>query len=168
MNSVNDSRLLLKCQIFISQQVVEMVKIRLENLGYDLSRVIFMPATDDYMEQYQLIDIALDTYPYPGGGTTCDALYMGVPVISLYGEQHGTRFGYSILKNVGLEDLAVRTESEYVAKAIALADDKELLDALHRNLRHRLLDSPLMDETGYMQDLEKAYQDIYREFMQKL
>ena len=167
LNAVADSRLILKCQIFISPQAVKLAKARLRNLGYDLSRVSFMPATDDYMEQYQLLDIALDTYPYPGGGTTCDALYMGVPVVSLYGEQHSTRFGYSILKNVGLDDLATQIESEYVDKAVALAYDLELLDVLHRNLRQIMLDSPLMDERLYMHDLEEAYKKIYSEFMKR-
>lgn len=168
MKDVENSRLLLKCQIFVSPQAVKLAQDRLADLGYDLSRILLVPATADYMEQYLSVDIAFDTYPYPGGGTTCDALYMGVPVISLYGKQHGTRFGYSILKAVGIEDLAVETESEYIAKAISLTADGELLNLLHKNLRHMMLNSSLMDENAYMQDLEEVYKEIYRKSKQGL
>ena len=161
LNAVSDSRLFLKSQVFVSPQAVEVARQRLISVGYDLSCVIFAPATDDYMAQYLEVDIALDTYPYTGGGTTCDALYMGVPVVSLYGEPHGTRFGYSLLKNVGLEELAVKTEAEYIEKAIALANDWELLQLLHQNLRKIMLESPLMDEVVYMRDLEEEYMKIY-------
>lgn len=166
--AVDKSRLLLKSQVFVSSSAIKLAKERLCNLGYDLSRVDFAPATDTYMEDYLSVDIALDTYPYPGGGTTCDALYMGVPVVAMYGKTHGSRFGYSILKNIGLEDLAVQTEAEYVAKAVALAEDWELLDLLHKQLRDRMLQSPLMDEQHYVKEIENIYKKIWQETEAKL
>lgn len=161
LNRVEDARLYLKSQVFVSTQVVTKAKERLQAIGYDLNRVLFAPATSDYMEQYLSIDIALDTYPYPGGGTTCDALYMGVPVISMYGAGYGSRFGFSILKNAGIEELAVQTENEYIEKAVSLANDWALLDMLHCNLRDIILASPLMNQKLYMEQLEKIYMDIY-------
>ncbi|MBR1697111.1 MAG: hypothetical protein IJ712_02665, partial [Anaerovibrio sp.] len=95
MTQVPDSHLLLKCQVLVSESACAMVRERLEKSGLDLERVILEPATNTYMSRYLDVDIALDTYPYPGGGTTCDALYMGVPVISRYGKRRGSRFGLS-------------------------------------------------------------------------
>ncbi len=164
LQRVENSRLLLKAQVFVSATATIEVKNRLQNMGYDMKRVDFAPTTDPYMQEYLNVDIALDSYPYPGGGTTCDALYMGVPVVSMYGKQHGTRFGYSILKNVGLEELAVQTPVEYITKAVALANDWELLDALHINLRKMMLESPLMDEKIYLRDIENAYQEIWQKY----
>jgi predicted O-linked N-acetylglucosamine transferase (SPINDLY family) len=156
------SQLLLKSQVFVSPSAVSMAKERLQRIGYDMSMVLFAPATDNYMAEYLDVDIALDTYPYPGGGTTCDALYMGVPVITMYGRHHGSRFGYSILKNVGLEELAVENESAYISRAVALAGDRDLLDALHRNLREMMLKSPLMDEKNYLMQVEQLYKEIWQ------
>lgn len=109
------------------------------------------------------MDIALDTYPYPGGGTTCEALYMGVPVVSRYGRRHGSRFGYSLLCNTGLEELTAETEEAYVEKAVALAEDEELLAALHRILRDRFASSPVMDAKGYVGEVEAAYERIWED-----
>jgi predicted O-linked N-acetylglucosamine transferase (SPINDLY family) len=161
---VPNSQLLLKSQVFVSPSAITLAKERLQRIGYDLSRVLFAPATDTYMTEYLDVDIAFDTYPYPGGGTTCDALYMGTPVVTMYGRRHGSRFGYSILKNVGLEELAVEDESAYINKAVALASDWDLLDALHKNLRGRMMKSPLMDEKNYLIQVEQLYREIWQEY----
>ena len=95
--------------------------------GIDLERVDFEDFEDNYIRKYERADIALDTFPYPGGGTTCDALYMGVPVITLVGERHNSRFGYSLLANMGLEELCAFSVKEYIQKAIELANDRERL-----------------------------------------
>lgn len=167
LQTVHKSVLLLKSQVFVSLQAVKMAEKRLGNLGYDLSYVFFEPATDTYMEDYLRVDIALDTYPYPGGGTTCDALYMGVPVVSMYGETHGSRFGYSILKNIGLEELSAKSWRGYKEIAIGLAQDEELLNALHKTLRERMLQSALMDEDRYIRSIETVYKKIYIDFWGK-
>ncbi|MBR2142018.1 hypothetical protein [Anaerovibrio sp.] len=160
MARVTDSRLLIKCQLLVSESACEMVCKRLEALGLDISRIELEAATNTYMNRYLDVDIALDTYPYPGGGTTCDALYMGVPVISRYGKRRGSRFGLSILSNTGLGELAVSNINEYIERAVGLATDEELLDVLHKNLRRMMNSSPIMDGKKYMEELEKAYIDI--------
>ena len=138
MQRVPGSCLLLKAPAYVSDTLVLEAYQRFQQLGFDMERVIFEPSSLDYMDRYLDVDIALDTYPYPGGGTTMDALYMGVPVITLYGERRNTRFGLSILKNIGIEDLAVSTMADYEARAVGLAQDPELLDLLHRQLRQML------------------------------
>jgi predicted O-linked N-acetylglucosamine transferase (SPINDLY family) len=160
MAQVPDSCLLLKCQVLVSESACALVRQRLEKLGLDLERITLEPATNTYMNRYLDVDVALDTYPYPGGGTTCDALYMGVPVVSLYGDRRGSRFGLSILNNTGLGELAVSNINEYIERAVGLASDKELLDVLHKSLRRMMTAAPIMDGKKYMAELEKAYISI--------
>ena len=157
LERVPKSRLLVKCQELFAPKMREEVLRRMAKAQIDIERVDLEPATSDYMERYLAVDIALDTYPYPGGGTTCDALYMGVPVVTRYGRRRGTRFGLSLLKNAGLESLAAADGKAYIEKAAALAHDAELLDELHRQLRTRLADSPVMQATGYMEEMERFY-----------
>ena len=125
---------------------------------------MFEKGTGSYMERYLDVDIALDTYPWPGGGTTCDTLYMGVPVVSRYGDRRGTRFSYGLLQNIGLGELTAATTEEYIEKAVALALDEELLDALHKNLRTMMEQSPLMDATRYIREVEAHYEEIWRKW----
>ena len=164
MERMPTSELLLKSQIFFAPAMVEAARMRLERLGFDLTRVILEPATTDYMERYLDVDIALDTYPWPGGGTTCDALYMGVPVVTLYGERRSTRFSYALLTHVGLEELAVQSSADYVAYAVTLAGDLDRLDQLHVGLRARMEGSAIMDQEGYMSALERAYVNALKDW----
>lgn len=121
--------------------------------------------TLDYIHEYMDMDVALDTFPYTGGGTTCEAIYMGVPVVTLAGTRHGTRFGLSLLENVGLGELAARTPEEYVEKAAALASDGELLTALHKNLRRMIQRSPVMDGRSYVREVEAMYEGLWQEWL---
>ena len=164
LRRVPRSRLLLKSFVLESPEVAEAAYQRLKALGLPMERVIFEPATKNYMERYLDVDIALDTYPWPGGGTTCDTLYMGVPVVSRYGERRSTRFSYGILKNVGLGELTAETVDEYVEKAVTLALDEELLDTLHKNLRNMLEQSPVMDAARYIREIEEQYKEIWRKW----
>ena len=96
---------------------------------------------------------------------TCVALYMGVPVVTLAGTRHGARFGLSLLENVGIGELAAKNEQEYIEKAVALARDKELLTALHAQLRPMMQASPLMDGRNYVREMEAAYERIWGEWI---
>jgi len=134
---------------------------RLKNLGLNIEQIELRNFSADYLEQYNEIDIALDTFPYNGGVTTCDALIMGVPVISMRGDRHGNRMAYSILKNVGVEELAVSNLNEYIQRAIYLANDKDLLQVLHKNLRTMFQNSPLTDTENYVREIEEIYLQIW-------
>lgn len=164
LQRVPKSKLLLKGPAFSDTKTVLAAFQRLERLGFDMNRVFFEAASKNYMERYLDVDIALDTYPYPGGGTTCDALYMGVPVITRYNDRHSVRFSYGILSVIGMSELASRTTKGYIEKAAALAGDIDLLDGLHCNLRAIMQGSPLMDDTGYIQEVEGFYRQIWREY----
>lgn len=165
LDAVPNSRLYLKAFVFNKNCGGDRALERLKAAGIDLARVDAEPFALDYVRCYERVDIALDTFPYPGGGTTCDALYMGVPVITLVGERHNSRFGYSLLMNMGLDELCAFTADEYVAKAVALAGDRERLRELHLTLRRRMEESPVMDDAVYMGELELAYEKIFDAFV---
>ena len=166
LRQVPDSRLLLK-NVHPKQEELDDMQRRLSRLGFPMERVELRLASKYYLHEYADMDIALDPYPYPGGGTTCEAIYMGVPVISRYGQRHGSRFGYSILQNIGLEELTAATEEEYIEKAVQLAAAPELLQDLHANLRQLMQSSPLMDARGYLEAMQSRFIRIYRAWLEE-
>ena len=160
LERMKGARLVVKSKICSIAAGRKIVTERLQRFGIPLAQVELRPYSPDYLEQYTDIDIALDTFPYTGGVTTCEALYMGVPVITKAGGTHGSRFSTSILENAGLSQLVARGDMEYVRKAVELADSPDILRRLHRDLRARIETSPLMDAKGYMKDLEDIYREI--------
>ena len=115
-----------------------------------------------FLERYREIDLALDPFPYNGMTTTCDALWMGVPVVALLGAMPHGRASFSLLSNVGLPELAAPTEREYVRVAAELARDLPRLAALRATLRARMKNSPLLDPARFARNLEAAYRGIWR------
>lgn len=160
LERMKKARLVIKSKICSIPAGQRIVHERLRRFGIPLEQVELRPYSPDYLEQYRDIDVALDTAPYTGGVTTCEALYMGVPVITKAGGTHGSRFSTSILENAGLSQLVARGEMEYVRKAVELAESPDILRRLHRELRARMEASPLMDAKGYMRDLENIYREI--------
>ena len=108
------------------------------------------------------IDVALDPHPYCGGTTTCDALWMGVPVVSLAGRTAVSRAGATLLANVGLGHLVARTPEQYVELAAALIRDAAGLAALRRELRERIESSPVMNAPQFARDVEAAFRTGWR------
>ena len=136
-----------------------LVRERLVEEGIDPRRVRFsgtVPLLDFYRLQNE-IDNALDPLPYGCGTTNSEALWMGVPVISLAGKTAVGRAGFSILCNVGLPELVARTEEEYVQIAGDLANDLPRLNDLRSTLRRRMEQSPLMDAHRFARNIESAY-----------
>jgi predicted O-linked N-acetylglucosamine transferase (SPINDLY family) len=117
-----------------------------------------------YLEVCRKADIALDPFPYNGGTTTCDSLWMGVPVITLAGSSGQARAGVSLLSAVDLRELIAQTGEEYLAIARALAADLDGLSALRSGMRARMRASPLMDAAGFARDLEAVYREIWRDW----
>ena len=164
---VPQSRLLLKHKLFSGEEGRRFMRERLARLGFDLSRVELRGFSKNHLPEYRDMDVALDTYPYTGGMTTFEALSMGVPVVSRYGARHGTRFGYSILQNLGLGELAAPSKEQYIEIAAALATDRELLSTLHEKLRSFLAASPLTNAAQYAADVEAAYLSAWNETVNK-
>jgi protein O-GlcNAc transferase len=120
--------------------------------------------TKDFWALYAGIDILLDTFPMNGGTTTCEALWLGVPVVSRSGDIFQSRAGLSILGSLGLNELVAGSDEDYVHIAVELARDSARLVALRAGLRERMRASPLTDARGYARDLEAAYRGIWREW----
>jgi len=115
----------------------------------------------NHLELYNTADIALDTFPYNGTTTTCEALWMGVPVVSRAGAAHMSRVGAAILGCAGLHDLVAQTEAEYVDIAIGLALDRARRMSLRAGLRNTLLSSPLLDQAGFTRRLERQFRTAW-------
>lgn len=161
LDLVPNSILLLNCRDFINAKDRDFVLGRMNQNGISEQRIVIDSAhATAYMERYRDVDIALDTYPYAGCSTTFDALYMGVPVITLYGKRRSSRLGLSVLNNAGVGELAVATADEYVERAVALANDWELLEILHKNLRTMLENSIAMDGRRYVREMEAQYKQV--------
>ncbi|MBR3624476.1 MAG: hypothetical protein IKN43_14140, partial [Selenomonadaceae bacterium] len=166
LENTPNSKLFLKFLTYDDPYRLNKERTRMRDIGIDLDRVIFEGFSGDYLKGYNRIDIALDPYPYPGGGTTCDALMMGVPVITLSGNSNHERFGKSILCNLNLEELVAYNENEYVDIAIKLANEKGRLKRLHAEIPDRMKNSAIMDQKIYMTDLEAAYEEVYKKWLE--
>jgi len=118
----------------------------------------------EYLRLYNRIDICLDPLPYNGITTTCDALWMGVPVVTLAGKTAAGRAGLSILMNVGLGELTAHEPDEFVSIAQSLAADEPRRAALRSTLRQRFQQSPLMDHRQFARDMESAYRQMWRQW----
>ena len=132
--------------------------------GADAARVRFVEQLplESYFAQYQQIDIALDPFPYTGGTTTCDALWMGVPVVTLAGRTAASRGGLTILSNLGLTQWVTSDPEQYVRVAAGLARDPARLAELRATMRSRMAASPLMDARQFALDVEAAYRAMWR------
>ena len=125
-------------------------------------RMTDIVGTREYFLLYQGVDIALDPFPYSGGTTTMDALYMGVPVVTLQGRWATARAGVTLLRTAGLPQWIAQTPAEYVQLAVGLAADLPALAHWRRTLRERLKASPLMDGRRFAADVESAFRRAWR------
>ena len=115
----------------------------------------------DHLSTYSKVDIALDTFPYNGTTTTCEALWMGVPVVVLSGHSHAGRVGVSLLSRLGLRELIGDDSTDYVTKAIGLASDRERIGRFRTDLRETMRSSPMLDPQRVCAELERAYREMW-------
>lgn len=160
LKGVPESRLALKDKYLQSPELAAAVKAEFAAYGVEAERIDIRPSNKsqvDHMAQYNTVDIALDPFPYGGGTTSCDALWMGVPVVSLHGQRFVSGIGASILSTVGLPDLIAKTTDDYIARAVALAADVARRENLKRTLRDMSLNSPLGNAEALTRDMEAFY-----------
>jgi predicted O-linked N-acetylglucosamine transferase (SPINDLY family) len=162
---VPDSRLVLKSRGLASAAARKRILdcFAAHHIDRDRIELIAWAADErEHLQLYNRIDIALDTFPYHGTTTTCEAMWMGVPVVTLAGNAHVSRVGASLLSNVGLPELVAHSQSEYVRIASDLAHDPGRLSELRSTLRERMERSPLMDAPHFARDVEAAHRQMWR------
>lgn len=160
--AVPGSRFVVKTRALDDPGTHEDFYARLEGLGVERSRVELLHSaktTRQHLELYSRVDVALDTFPYNGTTTTCEALLMGVPVVSVAGELHASRVGLSLLNNAALGHLCAKNVDEYVKIAAKLAKDSQSLVEFRTSLRPKLLASALCDQEAYSARFEKAMRE---------
>ncbi len=165
--AVPNARLLLKSRYIADEEAHQYLVRRFEKAGMDLSRVDFTSGTagkTEHLEVYRKLDIGLDTHPYGGMTTTCEALWMGVPVLTRPGWQGASRYGLSLLNTVDLPEFAAETDEDFVAAAVRAANDLDRLRAIRAGLRQRMATSELCDAAGFARAMENAYVDMWERY----
>jgi protein O-GlcNAc transferase len=166
MKTIPDSHLIMKGKSFADKTTCQSAINMFVQEGIDAERITLEPfeQSPSYLESYNLVDIGLDTFPWNGITTTCDALWMGVPVVTLAGSAYASRAGVSLLTNVGIPELVARTHDEYVSTAVSLADNLGRLQFLREHLRDMMRTSPLCDAKRFTANLETCYRQIWEKW----
>jgi predicted O-linked N-acetylglucosamine transferase (SPINDLY family) len=167
LGRVPGSRLLIKSPYLEDSEVLASVREKLAAAGIATDRVEllgFFASPAEHLAAYSRVDVALDTFPYNGTTTTCEALWMGVPIVSLIGDRHAARVGLSLLSAVGHADWATENTEAYIEKATALSHDRALRQSLRSSLREDLAKSILSDHLGHTACFETALRLAWREW----
>ncbi|TAL09578.1 MAG: tetratricopeptide repeat protein [Nitrospirae bacterium] len=166
LHAVPDARLLLKDRTLADPGQQDRYQKLFQQQGISIERLDLRPATPFpvHLGEYGHVDIALDPFPYGGCYTSCEALWMGVPVVTLSGGLSCGRYGVSLLSNLGLKGLIASTPKGYVVKAVALAKQRKRLASLRMELRQRMAASPLCDADALAAGIEKAYRRMWKQW----
>ncbi len=166
LSAVPRSRFYIKCKQLREPLVQKRIRDDFARFGVDPARIdmeSFVPSVHDHLSQYGLVDLALDTFPYNGTTTTCEAMWMGVPVLSMAGTNHRSRVGLSLMSAMGLaNELVAPSLDDYIERAIAWGRDPQYLAEIRQKMRPMMAASPLRDEVGFTRQLEKTYRDLWR------
>jgi len=138
------------------------LKKEIEARGLDSARLVFGEriAIEEYLARYRVCDLFLDTFPYNAGTTASDALWVGLPVLTLAGKSFASRVAASLLNAIGLPELITNTPQEYESLAIELAKNPHKLESIKQNLASNRLKAPLFDTPLFTKHLEMAYQEM--------
>jgi len=167
LNQVENSRIILKSIVFEDPAAKKRYLDMFQSYGIDPARIVLKKrtaSTEEHLALYNEVDIGLDPFPYNGTTTTCEALWMGVPVIALRGGLHCSRVSASILTNTGLERYIAETLQEYVNKAVALAGDTGHLTRFRTDARTILADSALFNKKLFAEEMENALQSMWNDW----
>lgn len=161
------ARLLLKSVMLVHPEEGAAIHEQFARHGVDPARVELMGVKSGlaaHLATYHRVDVALDPFPYNGTTTTYEALWMGVPVITLVGNRHAARVGASILRQLHLDELVAQNPTDYLAKALALYQNPDLLGRIRPGLRPLLLASSLCDAPAFASDIEDAFRGMWRRY----
>ena len=167
LKAVPSAQLILKAGFLADPQVRTSLAGQFEAQGIEPQRFELrshLAESGAHLAAYGEIDIALDPLIYNGTTTTCEALIMGVPVISWIGDRHAARVGFDLLSRVGLGELATEDREAYVTLAVSLANDLPRLQRIRGELRERMLRSPICDANRFARQFEAALRQMWREW----
>ena len=170
LHAVEGSRLVIKTMQMRDFSTADELRNRFAQEGIGPERLDLLAwrvRAVHHLARYNLVDIALDPFPFNGVTTTCEALWMGVPVVTLVGDRQYGRVGASLLKAVGLEELIAESPDGYLRIATDLACNPDRLKALRATLRDRMWASPLCDGAGFAHVMEQAYRRMWRRWCEK-
>lgn len=164
LNAVPNSRLFLKTRAFGSASEQNKIRAQFSGLGVAPERILFEGAgtREEYLACFNRVDISLDPFPYTGGTTTVESLWMGVPVLTLAGQTMVARQGVGLLMNAGLPDWVATSQEDYIARAIALCADLPSLAAVRARLRAQVLASPIFDGQGFARDFIQTLHALWQ------
>ncbi len=165
LREVPAATLLLKARSIADPATATRIINAFEERGIAPERIILrgpVTASSDHLAAYADLDIALDPFPYNGTTTTCEALWMGVPVITLTGNRHAGRVGTSLLSQIGLERCIANSRKDYIEIATSLANDGSALRVMRTGLRNQLAASSLCDAAGFCRHMEDAYEFMWQ------
>ena len=164
LSSVPGSSLVLKANAASDPHTQTLLVRRMRRCGLDPERVIWLPLAPshrEHLQQYAHVDVALDCFPNGGCTTTCEALWMGVPVITLTGNHYVSRMSTAVLNGAGMTDWCVDTPAAYIAMARQQADRLAELRASRDRWRHQVMHHPLGDAADLMAQLEQAFTSLH-------
>jgi predicted O-linked N-acetylglucosamine transferase (SPINDLY family) len=167
LNALPRASLYLKSRQLADASIRQHIQREFATAGIEPQRIELQGRVNHrnhHLELYDKVDIALDTFPYNGTTTTCEALLMNVPVVTLRGDRHASRVGASILTQIGLTELIADSTDEYIELALKLAGDSDYRTDLSNGLRQRLQSSDLCNGPQFAQDVETAYQSMWQRY----
>jgi len=169
LQSLPDAKLVIMNASLQDLETQQSLEKTFANLGIKSTRleIGYISSTEKTFSTYNQIDIALDSYPYNGATTTCQALWMGVPVVTLVGETHVARAGLSILSAVSLTELIASSPEEYIDICVKLANNTQYLQKMRTEMRDKIQASPLMDGASFTRHLESEYRKMWEKWCDK-
>ncbi len=170
LSSINNSKLLLKNKDFENDKITEYTYLRFSKHNINKDRLILegeAPTRRELLETYNKIDIALDTFPFQGNTTTCESVWMGVPVLTLKGDRYLFHFGESINSNLGMKKWIANDHEEYISKAINFSSDLNELKKIRSSLRETALKSSVFNAVKFGDDFSKMLWEMWKKFEKK-
>ncbi len=170
LDRVPGATLTMKTPTLGDEELQDRVRARLDAHGFARDRVRFLgpiPGFQAHLRTLEQVDIALDTFPYNGTTTTCESLWMGVPVVAMLGDRHAARVSASLLSAIGYGELIAKDAADYVALAVSLAQDPERLARMRKTLRSAMAASPLTDVPRFTRALEAAYRRMWQDWLDR-
>ena len=169
LKKIPKSKLFLKYKSLNDDYYKDSIKKKFNKNGIEESQLILEGSSqrEDLLKTYNKIDISLDPFPYSGGTTNFESVWMGVPILTLKGKKFISRCGESVNHNLGMSDWIARDEDNFVSKASVFCSDLNKLSDLRARLRQKALNSPLFDSKKFAEDFHEALWKMWKIFLNK-